>query len=642
MSSYLSTTCGSLLATDDTTIALITSGDLQGACSLTLLSNTIPLPVFSLSDVIVPSLLPSEIIEEIQGTIDLEISPITLPSISDYAPYVSQNFIYSFDPPLPDGLALSGSTITGTPSEADTVVLRLATVEIFSKLSIPMAEYTIVISPPDTSSSTSLSTGSLTAIIVGSILGAAVLFLMVVLIRQRRINNRPFDFNVIVKSDELGVAGDERKIHREINRGYVTIQSVLGKGNFGEVSKGVVNEGNGRGDMTVAIKVLHKSADAATARGQLLEEAALMAQFDHANVVKLIGVVTQGNPLLVVMEFCSGGALDSYLQANDCPYDRLCNIALNCASGLAYLALRKFIHRDIAARNVLLDGNGVAKIADFGMSRQAVGKEYYLSSKGGHLPIRWTAPECLEDYRFSEQSDVWSFGILLHELWTKAELPYKGWRNEKVWVQVLGGYRLPCPPGCPIRIHILMLSCWNEPGDRPAFSSICQTIKMLTEAHEHGASLIVPQTAIATEQAETGHGQTDMFKSIDNSNVDLESEPKRKRSTLTYMVPDIDLAKAQQYAVIVQKPRKKSIDAAYAQGILSASQPTNSSRIAHAEGANFGFLDEQDDLIVNEKADGGYMQVNPSSVQGSNTYIDDLEPKKRPSVKDMKAVSTTS
>ena len=304
---------------------------------MTLIGNTIPLPVLSLSKVTVVSLLPLEIFANFQGTVEEPITPIALPSISDYAPYLTQNFIYSFDPPLPDGLALSGSSIIGTPTKADTFIVRLATVDIFSKLSISIAEYTIVVNNPEPS--TSISTGSLTAIIVGSILGVAVLFLMIVLIRQRRMNNRPFDFNLIVKSDELGVTGDVRKVPKEINRSYIAIQSVLGKGNFGEVSMGVFNEGNSKGDTTVAIKVLHKSADAATARGQLLEEAALMAQFDHLNVVKLIGVVTQGNPLLVVMEFCSGGALDSYLHDNDSSYEKLCMIASHCASGLAYLAM---------------------------------------------------------------------------------------------------------------------------------------------------------------------------------------------------------------------------------------------------------------------------------------------------------------
>ena len=182
------------------------------------------------------------------------------------------------------------------------------------------------------------------------------------------------------------------------------------------------------------------------------------------------------------------------------------------------------------------------------MSREAVGKDYYLS-KGGQLPIRWTAPECLEEHKFSEQSDVWSFGIMLYEMWTKAETPYVGWRNEKVWVQVLGGYRLPCPVNCPVSVHNLMTECWKEAGERPGFGKICQIIDDLdvvtstTHSSPAGNSTaeIVSKAAPLTYMIPDEENLT----SQDANSLSKKIKPEiTGKSTLLYMVPDSDTQQA--------------------------------------------------------------------------------------------------
>ena len=83
-------------------------------------------------------------------------------------------------------------------------------------------------------------------------------------------------------------------------------------------------------------------------------------------------------------------------------------------------------------------------------------------SRGGQLPVRWTAIEALEDRKFSDMTDVWSCGVLLYEIWTRADTPYKEWSNQKVWVEVAAGYRLPRPDGCPADIYDRMRACWRE------------------------------------------------------------------------------------------------------------------------------------------------------------------------------------
>ena len=227
----------------------------------------------------------------------------------------------------------------------------------------------------------------------------------------------------------------------------------------------------------VAVKSLHVTDDAESVHGRdmMLSEAALMAQFKHENVVQLIGVVTVGEPIYIILEFCENGAMDGFLQSNTIENAEMERFAIESANGMKYLCSLRFIHRDLASRNVLLATGLKCKIADFGMSRAAVNSDYYRSH-GDLIAVRWTAPEALEEQKFSEQSDVWSFGVLMWEIWSRADVPYKGMGNDKVWANVLGGYRLPCPDNCPPNIYSLMLACWGVSGTRPTFTVIVETL----------------------------------------------------------------------------------------------------------------------------------------------------------------------
>ena len=335
------------------------------------------------------------------------------------------------------------------------------------------------------SSSSSPSTSS--AVLGGAIGGSAgalllILILIILLVRSRRNQqlNKPFDFKQIVDEQTSDLALTSAKaVPREIKREAVKIIDVLGKGNFGEVSKGSLSENPSLPGYLVAIKVLHRGVDTQGGRDLLLAEASLMAQFTHDNVVRLIGVVTAGDPLLIILEFCEKGSLDAYLDKHDLKSDILLKIAVNCADGMAYLTELRFIHRDLAARNVLLGSDMTAKIADFGMSRASQDKTYYVS-KGGQVPVRWTAPEALEHQKFSEQSDVWSFGILMYEIWTQATIPYMGMNNDKVWTKVLAGYRLPRPEDCPAAVYETMRKCWAAYCERPTFAQISRVLPSLT------------------------------------------------------------------------------------------------------------------------------------------------------------------
>jgi serine/threonine protein kinase len=334
-----------------------------------------------------------------------------------------------------------------------------------------------------------------TPLLAGLLTGAAVILILIatIVIILRRRRSRPHNFAALmsemaalvqVTSDaeqEASALGENDtdmavRTPRELKRAQIKTLDRLGKGQFGDVSKGLLSE-SGRPNYIVAIKTLHEGAGEGE-RQDLLREALLMAQFMHDNVVGLVGVVTAGLPTMVVIEFCELGSLQDYLLKRPVSEEARVAFALDCASGLAYLATRSYVHRDVAARNVLISSDGRAKVSDFGMSRNTEDADYYYSRS--KLPIRWCAPECLENGRFSSSSDVWAYGVLLYEIWTSADLPYKGWSNQKVWVQVVSGYRLPCPKGCQEDVHTVMLRCWAaSPSERPAFSALVEFFSQL-------------------------------------------------------------------------------------------------------------------------------------------------------------------
>ena len=340
--------------------------------------------------------------------------------------------------------------------------------------------FNVIVHPAVMSASYPSSSSTSSALVVGLAVGIGGGFLILIIILilwvrdRRRHANRPHNFQQMLQRINLQLDEKGKRIPREIARSHVKLLDSIGKGNFGEVCKGLLSEVSGTPGYLVAVKSLLLSADAE--RGLILQEAALHAQFICEFVVCLLGVVTVGEPLLVIMEFCEHGALNTYLAEHALSARAKNMLAGDCAEGLAYLSSLNFVHRDVAARNVLVSSERRAKIADFGMSRDA-GRSHYYRSRGGQIPVRWSAPEALEERKFSEQSDCWSFGVLLYEIWTRGETPYKEMSNEKVWVEVVGGYRLPCPEGCPSEVYDVMLHCWFGFGERPTFQELTATFR---------------------------------------------------------------------------------------------------------------------------------------------------------------------
>ncbi len=254
----------------------------------------------------------------------------------------------------------------------------------------------------------------------------------------------------------------------EMDRTDIVMKHKLGGGQYGDVYEAVWKRYN----VTIAVKTLREDT---MKLSDFLEEAAIMKEMKHPNLVQLLGVCTREPPFYIVTEFMSRGNLLDYLRNADrreVTEVVLMYMATQISAAMSYLESRNFIHRDLAARNCLVGENHVVKVADFGLAR-LIRDDTYTAHPGAKFPIKWTAPEGLAYNRFTTKSDVWAFGILLWEIATYGMSPYPGVELTDVYQLLESGYRMECPPGCPARVYELMRECWNwEPASRPSFEEI--------------------------------------------------------------------------------------------------------------------------------------------------------------------------
>ncbi|XP_068136484.1 ephrin type-A receptor 3-like isoform X2 [Hyperolius riggenbachi] len=265
-----------------------------------------------------------------------------------------------------------------------------------------------------------------------------------------------------------------RDFAKEIDASNIRIERVIGAGEFGEVCSGWLKLPSKR-EICVAIKSL-KVGYAERQRRDFLGEASIMGQFDHPNIIRLEGVVTKCKPVMIITEFMENGSLDSFLKKHDGQFTviQLVGMLRGIASGMKYLSDMNYVHRDLAARNILVNSNLVCKVSDFGLSRVLEDDpEAAYTTRGGKIPIRWTAPEAIAYRKFTSASDVWSYGIVMWEVISYGERPYWEMSNQDVIKAIDEGYRLPPPMDCPVVLHQLMLDCWQKcRSDRPKFGQI--------------------------------------------------------------------------------------------------------------------------------------------------------------------------
>jgi hypothetical protein len=257
-------------------------------------------------------------------------------------------------------------------------------------------------------------------------------------------------------------------VHKKYNiipKGALKSQQVIGSGQFGAVHSGLLNTTSGF--TKCAIKTLHEGHTPED-KVKFLQEAAIVGQFNHPQIVKLFGVVMDGPTTMIVLELLPLGDLRQHLidiklklekPSQDILQKSFLSYARQIAEGMNYLASKNFIHRDLAARNILMADENTCKIGDFGLSRDLVDEEFYLS-RGGQIPMKWTSIEAIEFRQYSVSSDVWSYGVLLFEIWTMGEKPFRWIEPPEVLRRLKCGERLHPPPGCPRAIYRMMMECW--------------------------------------------------------------------------------------------------------------------------------------------------------------------------------------
>ncbi|KAI5614277.1 ephrin type-A receptor 8, partial [Silurus asotus] len=290
---------------------------------------------------------------------------------------------------------------------------------------------------------------------------------------------------------------------KEIDVPCITIERVIGAGEFGEVCSGPLRL-PGKREIVVAIKTL-KAGYTEKQRRDFLGEASIMGQFDHPNIIHLEGVVTKSKPVMIITEYMENGSLDTFLKKNDGQFTviQLVGMLRGIASGMRYLSDMGYVHRDLAARNILVNSNLVCKVSDFGLSRVLEDDpEAAYTTRGGKIPIRWTAPEAISYRKFTSASDVWSYGIVMWEVMSYGERPYWEMSNQDVIKAVEESYRLPSPMDCPAALYQLMMDCWQKDrNSRPKFDEI---VSLLDKLIRNPSSLVSPTNRVSNLLVEHG------------------------------------------------------------------------------------------------------------------------------------------
>lgn len=370
--------------------------------------------------------------------------------------------------------------------------------------------------------------------VMGAVVGVAVILLVVVavlLLRKRRLNSRgrggpedPYFSTDQLKPLKTYVDPHMyedpniaiQKFVTEIDPSAISKQKVIGVGEFGEVFKGVMTTPR-RGEVTVAIKTL-KPGYSEKQRQDFLSEASIMGQFSHPNIIRLEGVVTKFKHAMIVTEYMENGALDTYLKDRDgeIPSYQLVGMMRGIAAGMKYLADMSYVHRDLAARNVLVNSNLECKVSDFGLSRVLEDDaEGTYTTRGGKIPIRWTAPEAIAYRKFTSASDVWSFGIVMWEVMAFGERPYWDMSNHEVMKAINEAFRLPAPMDCPSAIYQLMLQCWqHDRSKRPRFSDIVNILDKLLRSPESLKTIADFDPRVSIRLPSTSGCDGTMFRSV--------------------------------------------------------------------------------------------------------------------------------
>ncbi|KAL6038349.1 hypothetical protein STEG23_029297 [Scotinomys teguina] len=327
---------------------------------------------------------------------------------------------------------------------------------------------------------------------------------------------------------------------KEISLSTVRFMEELGEDRFGKVYKGhLFGPAPGEPTQAVAIKTLKDKAEGPL-REEFRQEALLRARLQHPNIVCLLGVVTKDQPLSMIFSYCSHGDLHEFLvmrsphsDVGSTDDDRTVKSALEppdfvhvvaqIAAGMEFLSSHHVVHKDLATRNVLVYDKLNVRISDLGLFREVYSADYYKLMGNSLLPIRWMSPEAIMYGKFSVDSDIWSYGVVLWEVFSYGLQPYCGYSNQDVVEMIRSRQVLPCPDDCPAWVYALMIECWNEfPSRRPRFKDIHSRLRAWGNLSNYNSSA---QTSGASNTTQTSSLSTSPVSNVSNARY---MAPKQK------------------------------------------------------------------------------------------------------------------
>ena len=349
--------------------------------------------------------------------------------------------------------------------------------------------------------------------IVAVLLAFVAIGAIIKVYRSRLVRQRVTRSNIsdeIYMTSEKAVIADEWEIYPS----NITVNEKIGEGTFGTVYSATIDNNTLTktkfaiqcggvalmNDMAkiLAVKFLKEGAQEQEHR-DFQDEILLMKGIGyHRNIVNMVGCSTIIEPLCLIVEYMEQGDLLHYLRKqrseelnnqsnvnvdNNTNADDMMSFSWQIACGMEYLAAKNVVHRDLAARNVLVSVDKIAKISDFGLSRQVSQDPIYVSNnRTRKLPVKWMSVEAIYHKEFTAASDVWSYGIVLFEIVTVGGAPYPFIGNRELCKMLKSGYRMERPDNCTEEMYDIMLHCWNEiPTQRPTFTELREHLEKIVE-----------------------------------------------------------------------------------------------------------------------------------------------------------------
>ncbi|RXM95189.1 Tyrosine-protein kinase transmembrane receptor ROR2 [Acipenser ruthenus] len=316
---------------------------------------------------------------------------------------------------------------------------------------------------------------------------------------------------------------------KEINLSAVRFMEELGEDRFGKVYKGhLYSTAPGEQTQVIAIKTVKDKAEM-NLREEFKHEALMRSRLQHPNIVCLLGLVTKEQPMSMIFSYSGHGDLHEFLVMRSPhsdvgstdddktvkstlePADFL-HIVTQVAAGMEYLSSHHMVHKDLATRNILVCDKLNVKILDLGLFREVYSADYNKLIGNNPFPIRWMSPEAIMYGQFSVDSDIWSYGVVLWEIFSYGLQPYCGYSNQDVIEMVRNRQVLPCPDDCPAWIYTLMLECWNEfPARRPRFKDIHTRLRTWESLSNYNSSA---QTSGASNTTQTSSISTSPVSNV--------------------------------------------------------------------------------------------------------------------------------